>query len=182
MATPVPWRPYHIIREQKWWSLLTGSEGRRQEALLTQRAHDITPGETLLICLTLKEAGVPERLFSYWKSYLAFAAYQRKHWPSGHRYFYEVIPGHIPQKPHFDLEQKLEVGVEPPKVCLDDVWVSLIQRISAVMQEKGITLIPERDILSFSSHGPTKRSYHVVIDNYCHADSKEAKAFYETVL
>lgn len=178
------WRPHYFLHEQKWWSLLKSKEGSVQSETLLSRHHgDIDPMRgSLIICWNSGRPDLPKRLFTYFKSYLAFAAFQRKFFPLGphqlERNFFEVILGDSAQKPHFDLEQDAPFPTE----SLEDIWTCLLTTLIQVMLEKGVTLIPERDILNFSSHGPNKRSYHVVIDNYCHSNHKEAKAFYDAVV
>jgi hypothetical protein len=175
------WRPHYFLHEQKWWSLLKPKDGSGQSETLLSRHHgDIDPMQgSLVICWNPGRPDLPKRLFTYFKSYLAFAAFQRKFFPhQTERNFFEVILGDSAQKPHFDLEQEAPF----PTDSLEDIWTCLLTTIIQVMQEKGVALITERDILNFSSHGPDKRSYHVVIDNYCHSNHKEAKAFYDVVV
>jgi hypothetical protein len=45
-----------------------------------------------------------------------------------------------------------------------------------------LQLDPRRDIRVYSSHGPVKRSFHIVLPKYCHKDNIEAKLFYERVI
>lgn len=174
------WRPHYFLHEQKWWSLLKPKEKSPQiETLLSRHHSEIDPMQgSLVICWNPGVLDLPKRLFTYFKSYLAFAAFQRKWHPKDQRYFFEVVLGDSAQKPHFDLEQEAPFPLE----SLEDIWTSLLTAIIQVLREKGVELIPERDILNFSSHGPNKRSYHVVIDNYCHSNHNEAKAFYDAVV
>ncbi len=57
----------------------------------------------------------------------------------------------------------------------------LISGIVTVFQSLGITLNLSRDILVFSSHGPDKQSYHIIVDHYYLLNHLEAKALYEKV-
>jgi len=38
-----------------------------------------------------------------------------------------------------------------------------------------------RDVLIYSSHGSSKKSFHVIVNNYCHYDNKEARRLYDLV-
>ena len=58
----------------------------------------------------------------------------------------------------------------------------VLDGIVKVLEEKNIKLNYKRDILIYHSHGPNKQSVHIVIDNYCHTDNIQARAFYDEVL
>ena len=135
----------------------------------------------LLICM-MTPTGV--RLFSLFNSYIEFAKYQQKIEPHK-RSFYEIILGEYPQKAHFDLdlsEQSLQPGDD-----LDEVGERLkdavIGGILSVYSEIDLTT----DVLVYTSHGMTskgerKRSFHIVINNYCQYDHCEGKALFEQVM
>ena len=90
------------------------------------------------------------------------------------RFFYEVIKNRE-QKPHFDIDVDLNLykNIDP-----DDLIKNILESILTVTKEYDIILDPIRDILIYSSNGPKKLSYHIIIDNYYHINHKEAGAFY----
>lgn len=87
--------------------------------------------------------------------------------PMEHWTFFELILKTQKQKIYFDIDvpsEKIKESIEKfGQLVLSD----LIQNVLSVLYNTyNITLIPEKDLLVFSSHGPHKQSYHVVIDNY----------------
>lgn len=134
--------------------------------------------------------GKPGRLFGFFESYIEYYKYSRLFDPS-ERAFFEIIFGSLPQKPRFDIDIEADVYINDTtidhetmtidNVC-DTLLDSLIDKCIVVLEGLGITIKLERDILLYSSHSDYKRSYHLVINNYCHASNEEARAFYETVI
>ena len=104
--------------------------------------------------------------------------------PEESRNFYEVILGHQAQKPRFDIDADL-TNIENKQEIIDsteDVLNCLFDCISEILLEHNIPYNRQINLLVFPSHGPNKRSYHVVIDGYCHLNNVEAKAFYQLVM
>lgn len=114
------------------------------------------------------------RLFTVFNSYVEFAHYMIK-FKFVDRNFYEIIHANF-QKPKFDIE------IEDPNVQMQDVLDEVINGIFIVMTEVKVQLDPTRDILLYSSHGLAKQSCHIVIDNWCHGDNVQARAFYDRVI
>lgn len=121
------------------------------------------------------------RIFSVFDSYIELYLYQDQFEPD-QRFFYEMILGDFPQKPHFDVDIKLDECTEESLNLRGElVKNDLVTNIIEVMEEYGVKLSVERDILIYTSHGSTKRSYHVVIHHYCHANHDQSAAFYRQV-
>jgi len=122
------------------------------------------------------------RLYTLFNSYIELFQYQ-SNFPLDQRYFYEIIMGDLSQKPHFDIDIKRsecpegkdldELGHE----VKDDVIVSIL----AVGEENGVAFSLAQDILVYTSHGESKRSYHIIIHHHCHSNHEQAKAFYKAV-
>lgn len=137
--------------------------------------QDYTLGElekAVLICVHHKK-----RLFTVFSSYIELMTYLRQI-PAPHNY-YEIILGEYSQKPHFDLElnrrdHPIDFDKHDPNKLRNDV----LEAILATLKTKEITLDLARDVLFYQSHGPDKISFHIVIDNYCHANHLEARSFY----
>jgi len=133
----------------------------------------------LVVCINTDRGN---RLYALFDSYIEFGHYQRNFAPQK-RSFFEVIFGEYPQKPHFDIEIKEEDLVDPKLLehigseVLNGVVFYLVQ----ILQEKGIQLDLARDVLIYSSHGSSKKSFHVIVNNYCHYDNKEARRLYDLV-
>lgn len=104
------------------------------------------------------------------------------------RNFYEVILGHQAQKPHFDLDVDLTTisthgySTEEIIASSEDVKDCLLHCISEILLDYNVPYNRQIDLLIFPSHGPNKRSYHIIIDGYCHSNNVEAKAFYDLVM
>jgi len=139
----------------------------------------------LLICYT-PPSGI--KLFTSFNNFIEFSKFSRLV-PKTQQSFYEIILGEFPQKPHFDID--LDPNTHPD-VNFDNVKDQLISGIIKVFQEKKLSLDPSKDLLLFTSHGKrsidprtgkkTKKSMHLVINNYCHLNNVEAKAFYQEVI
>jgi hypothetical protein len=130
--------------------------------------------------------GNPIRLYAFFESYLEFYQYMQQFAPE-HRSFFEIIFGELPQKPHFDIDVSQDI-VEKyyPGEHIDTISELLREAVMLgciqVAADLHVTIVVERDLLLYSSHGTNKRSWHIVITNKCHDGNKEAKAFYEAVM
>jgi len=111
------------------------------------------------------------KLYHLFESYLDFVIFYFKV-PDYLRSFYEIILGEFPQKIHFDIDIEDE-KLDDEKILNDliNVIIELIPEIKA-----------EKDICIYSSHGEKKKSYHLIINHYCHSNNEEAKFFYYTVM
>jgi hypothetical protein len=178
--------PLRQIRGHPWYPLLKpsfdgggkdGGGGPGPALLDDYRLSDLTSRRALIMCLTTLEGW---RVYSVFATYQEFGLYYLK-FPLVERCFYEVIIGDAPQKPKFDIDLDLnEVrGVEPQKVVLSTIK-SILEELELVQ----VPINPLTDLLVFSSCDVSKGkySYHIVIDNYCHATNLEAKAFYKKVV
>lgn len=115
------------------------------------------------------------KMFAYFSTYFEFYQYQQK-FPRQEQCFYEVILGNSSQKPRFDIDIDDNSNIE------DQIINCVIDGINQVFNSLNIPLNPQRDILLYNSHGASKKSFHIVIDNYCHVNYLEAKAFYQRVI
>jgi len=130
----------------------------------------------LLVCWDFFDSSdnKSRRYYSLFKNYIDFALYHFK-LKENIRCFYEIILGEKPQKPHFDLDIDMnELGEKDIQTIFNDLIISIID----VLDKKNIKINLEKDVCVYTSHGKDKYSFHVVINNYCHADNDEAKGFY----
>lgn len=176
------------LHDHRWYYRLVPSKTNLTKqghlpSLALMTVHGTSPEVymgKLVVCVTpnLEDGTLgPKRLFAMFDSYLDFARYQTLHCQPNQRYFYEEIIGQLPQKPHFDLELDLKEGDDGKLV--DETLMTLIDVVVGIFTERGYELSLDRDILIYSSHGPKKRSYHLIIDNHAHTDHQEAKALYD---
>lgn len=164
---------------RKWYYFMVDKEGHDQRnAIPLLRDHTLESlNGKLVVCSQMEE-----RLFSVFESHLEFIKFLRKV-PSDYRCFYEVIMGEFLQKPHFDVEvSRKDYGDNFDSIDREHLKDEVIKAIIRVLGGKGVKLNLTRDVLLYSSHGPDKISYHIVIDNYCHYNNIEAKQLYTKVL
>lgn len=184
------------ILGQKWYRLLKLKDMSCEEFKDYCRQSDQKPWRALLndhseanpmmghlIVCQMDREGI--RLYSLFEDYAAFYNYQIK-FTTPDRSFYEVIIGQ--RKPIFDIDIDLtnpaaEYFLQPDGSY--DTWLLcqiLIDTIVKILKRYNIPLQPQRNIVWFSSHGPDKHSYHLVLDGYCHPDHNEAAYFYQLVI
>lgn len=189
-----------VIHDKRWYFRLVqaraGDTTRRSRALmddynLNQIAHH------MVVCFTpdrlpdndrpfRTQEGEPGRIYAFFDSYVEFYEYMQR-FDRSERAFYEVIFGELPQKPHFDIDIDRDVlSLAFPADDIDTTAEILRECVIGgcfeVLREHGVILDLTRDLLLYSSHGPNKRSYHIVLNNKCHDGNKEAKVFYDAVM
>lgn len=124
-----------------------------------------------LVCLHLDNPGKKgsTKMYASFKTYLDFLTYIRDI-PHEYWNFFEYIMENQRQKPYIDID--LHEDYVPPgypggiEAFAQRLLNLLISRIVEVFQQKKLPFEISRNILLFSSHGQTKKSYHLVIDGY----------------
>ena len=120
------------------------------------------------------------KLYGVFENYLNFAKFFLQVNPDL-RSFFEIILGERLQKPHFDIDMEL-TEEQLSENLSEKVLEDLISTLKILIPELSL----EKDVCIYSSHSQNgnsnKRSYHVVINHYCHTNNKEAKAFYYSVM
>lgn len=188
-----------IIHNKRWYfRLVSGKPGEyhRSRALMDDYSLNQI-AEHLVICFTphtipgqkkpfLTQDGSQGRIYAFFDSYLEFYHYMQL-FAHNERAFFEVAFGELPQKPHFDIDIDHDNFTscfpgEDIDVAAETLREAVIRGCIEVLNEQGVNLHLECDMLIYSSHGPNKRSYHIVINNKCHDGNNEAKAFYEAVV
>ncbi len=116
-------------------------------------------------------------IFEAFKSSKRFHKYNLSLKPR-RRNYYETVLKDIPQKARFDIDIKRNrvTSVDPIAVIND-----LIYAIMDVAAFYDINITFD-DILLYSSNGPEKYSYHLIIDHWYHDNHHEARAFYDLVI
>lgn len=171
---------YKIINGIRWYYRLKPQDGDPNKKGLFSDTPRSSLSKSLIVSLSHKDHDHNNTylLFTHFKSYLEYGIYMMK-LPRHERCFYEIILGESAQKPHFDLDIPVPRG---GNVNGDEVVNNLVDGIIKVLGDRGIKIIPQKDVLIFTSHGETKQSYHVVINNYCHTNNIEARAFHDMVI
>jgi hypothetical protein len=108
------------------------------------------------------------RIFGVFDSFIDFIMLSNK-LPEHEKCFFEVIFGEFPCKPFFDIDMPRNPDID------DEYAIKYIERfILNVCQTFKrlfkIDLNIAHDIRLYTSHGPAKYSFHVVITNYCLAN------------
>lgn len=133
----------------------------------------------------INQNGKQARMFAVFRDILDFWEYMR-YWPADRQNFFEVVPGSRAQKPHFDIDITAEKARKYPNMSLDVVASTVLSQVIdgclAVFKQWGLVPNLNEQLLVYSSHGPEKRSFHVVWNGYCHANNAEAEAFYKAVV
>jgi hypothetical protein len=112
--------------------------------------------------------------YSVFDNYIKFSIYYFG-LTNEERSFNEIILGENPQKPHFDID------VSDSTVDCDLLITQVVFGIKRAFYELWRLEI-DNEIKVYTSHGKEKRSFHVVVDNYCHSNNRCAKEFYNKVL
>lgn len=174
------------IKEKYWYFRLVSSDIVGSRSLLDDYNHGLQ--HKLIICyapgkidgreMRTKEGKI-YHLYSVFDSYLDYYHYYSLFDPSDRNFFEIILDG--PQKPHFDIDIKTN-EVNDIDFISTLVKDSVIKGSIEVLAENLISVDIEKDILIYSSHGENKRSFHIVINNKCHINNKEAKEFYNLVI
>lgn len=183
-----------IIYGKKWFYGLKQSDEYEYKNYLLDEFKLSDVAKHLIICLepnklpgqhepARSKKGKLFRYFALFDSYLDFYMYMLQ-FPIEDRNFYEVILGNFPQKPHFDIDiSKEKIGENDNMENIGNIlYQAVIQYSIETLEELSIKINIENDILIYTSHGPEKKSYHIIINNRCHDGHQEARAFYDTVV
>ena len=185
------YKPIITIDGRKWYSKFVKNE---YHTALEDQVDSYKIQNSLIIGLDSPDYG---RRFALFKDYLELYKYMQylecTNFTGGNvdpPAFFECIVGDRAQKPHFDIElEKDKFEDEYPDLV--DQFEAVGEQIVRHVVEQICVIIPEivikKDILIYSSHGLNKhgipkRSYHIVVNNHCHIDNEEAKAFYDKVV
>lgn len=179
-------KPYYVYNKLWYTKLVSGS--KTNKGLLDCYKTDDLVGH-LVVCLNfVNKNNYLEYIYAFFDSYVDFFEYKKQFQPH-HCSFYEVV--NFNQKPHFDIDINMATLIEnyypDQKIYYNDLLSdgnllveTLIRSIKIIMEPN--VLVLERDVLVYTSHGNDKLSYHIIIDNWCHHDHVEAKAFHDKVV
>ena len=179
-----------------FWYKHLNNEDKSKKSLLD---YVTLESNNLIVCQELEF-----RNFAKFMTIFLFASYLFKEVQLSHRCFYEYIFGNFPQKPYFDLDIPLKkkktkenenkkeftprLGNRTPSpkkeikqtLTAEEAEMALIELIESILRL--YPKIKKTDIMIFNSHGEEKRSYHVVVDNYCFTNSSGNRNFFNEIL
>ena len=169
-------KPYNS--EVRWYSFLKRSDndGVVKRVLFD---HEFLESKSLLVCQQLTY-----RTFAKFTNYITFCKYYLDE-SKDQQCFYEVILGTQPQKPYFDIDIPIS---DADGLTIEDSELLIIQLINGIYKVN--PKIKSSDIMIFTSHTTNiqgsdtykKKSFHIVVDNWCVTDHEENKAFCELVI
>lgn len=170
----------------KWYRYLKNSE--KGEALLDVESVDNTK---LFVRHETKY-----RNYACFPNYLHYTIYTKKKVKYVNRCFHEIIFGNTLQKIYFDLDmilhpdevEPLPLGVpiieDEKEVPVNTITCSDSEEVVKSVIKLVILKYPQikkRDVMVFSSHGRKKRSYHIIVDNWCVSSNIQNQALFHFV-
>lgn len=185
-------KSFIVENGKRWYFKLIPANGVRPGRYF-QCLFDQYPEETLVHKIVvgkeyLRKDGKCSRMFAVFESYIELYRYQNK-LKLAEKNFYEIIIGTFPQKPHFDIDIKEDEieGSADLNSLSEAVKDNLIECAVKVCKSVNVNIEIPRDVLVYQSHSrkshsKQKRSFHVVLHHYCHADHQQAAAFYKRTI
>lgn len=187
-----------IIHEKEWYYYFIPNKDGYS---LTDKIGPNEINKKFIVCAHIpkpnaKEGDKPTRIFSAFDSALDFF-YYIKDIPQERWVFFEYIMGDQVQKLYFDIDVKIEKLVEigiinnpgDPNHCKQQLDLfgnqlisSLVGQIVTVFNKLGYPIDIAKQILLFTSHSETKRSYHIVVNGYAVANAEENEILAEDIL
>ncbi len=163
---------------QWYYYLLPKGEGANKGKSLFATHPRSSLVNKFIVCWDYKDEITRKKtkLYGCFDNYLNFALYFLNVEPHL-RSFFEIILGERMQKPHFDVDMDLTA---------EEIASGIDQKVVNDLLRVVLEFIPEinieKDICLYTSHDSNKRSYHIIINHFFHANNKEAKAFYYAVM
>ena len=159
---------YKVLNGVNWYYYYYPEQGKVSLSDI-HSDQDIMDG--FLVSLTRQNF----KLYSLFSDFKDFIRYNDNITNPANRSFFECILGDKKQRPKFDVD-----------VEVSDNLIEFSDKILARLISSFRHFIPninlETDVMIFTSHSVSKRSFHVIIRNYYHYDNIEAKAFYRAVM
>lgn len=159
---------YRVLNKVNWYYYYYPEEGK---VSLLDIHNEIEAIDGFLVSLT--KDGF--KLYTLFNNFQEFIRYNNNIINPANRSFFECILGDKKQRPKFDVD----VEVSDDLVAFGD---KILARLISSFRHFIPNINLEKDVLIFTSHSATKRSFHVIIRNYYHYDNIEAKAFYKAVM
>jgi hypothetical protein len=173
-----------------WYFSLISKDGKR--SLFSDIPRNSLQNK-LLICWDFYDHNYQKKLklYSCFNNFIEYALFYFKI-PKLARSFYEIILGEYLQKPHFDIDVECSSEDRTHEKILNDLINVLLEMIPTLKIEKDICIYTSHSNVNYSNPNnlgdipererKIKRSYHVIVNGYCHANNREAKGFYYKVM
>ena len=185
------------LQNIKWYNFLVKSEENYEKCLLN--FHQ--PEEKALIIFCDSDNKIRYAKFDTIFEFINFFYFKTN---IKFRCFHECIFGYMPQKIYFDIDIPLEIEMSEQDLEFVPKLNSQIihERCNITPKEKYLTIkeateaknilvdcitslepyIKSKDIIILKSHGPEKRSYHIIVDNWCFPDALNNQYFYKEIM
>lgn len=157
---------------RKWYPHLVQNEDETKRNVLLV-------SERFVIGNIIIARDLGHRTYARFNSFIEFVRHSHLEVADTHRCFYEIVPFHLPNKPYFDLDIKLDDTSEH-RYTREEGLECITLLLAAIHQL--LPMVSPNDVMVFSSHGSTKMSYHVIIDRWCFSDGENAKGFCQEVV
>jgi len=173
---------YYDSFGQKWYYNLISYPDREIKGMFEYESRKSLLNK-LVVAINTKDGSI---LYKSFQNYIEFNKYQSRLTPDN-RCFFEEILGEHPQKLYFDLDINFNTPSDISGLSGDLVLAcelvkdNLIITILEVFATFGIELKVNQDILVCTSHSDIKKSYHVIVDNYCFPDCDHTKAMFQII-
>lgn len=169
---------YRFVDKTLRWFPFLKSKEKPEKSLIFHiiDSQKSVHGLTIIYCEYRPES----YMYTYFENYKLFINYYIKfvrRFGVDMAFFGEVILGAVNQKIKFDIDIKDPVAFH----LYDECVRAVVETTEDVLSEWGIPIDRCNDVIVTSSHGPNKRSGHVIFDNYHHCNSGEAKHFFKLV-
>jgi hypothetical protein len=164
-------RKSEMIRGVEWFYYFVPKEH-------SMGLSEVTPNykSKFLVCLHRpSNDGKTFKMFAAFDNYLQFLNYIRDI-PRENWHFFELILGSVPQKFYMDIDIKEEYvpigeGIDSFTKRLMECLIGRIEDVFVNYLELHFDFT--KNLLLFTSHAQTKRSFHIVVDGYRVANNQE---------
>lgn len=98
------------------------------------------------------------------------------------RNLFEIIMCNRHQKPYFDVDIDLE---DTSTIHTKEQKLAIAERLPETIIDSTLEKFPQinkKDVLVFNSHSNKKRSFHIIVDNWCVNNNVSNRKFFDTVM
>lgn len=170
--------------KRRWYHRLVKTEGQKSLSddysmnelekgiIVCWSSNKLLDGSTFV-----NQKGKPRKIYSLFRDYLELYDYMGL-FKDEYKCFFEMIPGHKSQKIKFDIDLKDESKFDEIVGLVEMLVKSIIEQFREMKKKIDVS----KNILIYTSHGPSQKSYHIVVDGYCFANIWEVKCIFEKIL
>lgn len=182
-TVPVPKKKKFVRSSVRWYGILKPKDKDKGDTRKALYESEILTDKSLIVC-----RGLEFKQFAKFNNYITFWKYHNTETEVSEQCYYEVITENQVQKPYFDIDIPIEEKSSEKALSLEDSNILLKQLTESILK---VNLdIKIEDIAIFSSHTTslqgedtyTKKSYHIIVDNWCLTDHEDNEGFCNLVI